>query len=368
MKRSGDPRINAGSISAGSYLLIFLFCNVICGVLLEIYARLHGDGMYPGHRETMEEAVHIALGVGVYILFASTLLFLVIILWRRFVMVRKVGILSDAARKVSAGDYSIRIPPQRRDGKKDEFEVLYEDFNTMTERLGKKAVLGEDFLSNISHEFKTPLSVINNYVTILQSGTLSPEESREYMERIRLASLQLSNMVGDILQISRLEKGKVAVQRTRFDLGDQLVQVILGFDQMLTEKNIEVEAELGEGILIDSDAGLLRIVWNNLLSNAVKFTPEGGMVRVAVFAEGDMVYVSVKDNGCGILPEDLDSIFEKFYQADHSHSTKGNGLGLAMVKNISDLLGCRVEVRSKPGAGAEFILGIPACPPGGGML
>ena len=360
MRRPKDPRINASSISPKSYLFTFLFCNGLCAALVEIYTLLHASMSAFGQEETMAEAMAIALGIGGYVLFASTLLSMVILFWRRFVMLRKVEILNEAARKVSAGDYTVRIPPQRKDGKKDEFEVLYDDFNSMTERLGKKTVLREDFLSNISHEFKTPLSVINNYVTILQSGMLSEQESQEYMEKIRLASVQLSNLVGNILQISRLENWKVVVRRTSFDLSDLMARIILGFDQAMTEKKLHLETDLEEGLLLYSDEGLLGIVFSNLLSNAVKFTPGDGTIWISAAADGTSIRVSVRDSGCGISAEEKDRIFEKFYQADHSHSTKGNGLGLAMVKNILELLECGIDVQSEPGNGAEFILKIPA--------
>ena len=359
MIRFRDPRINAGSISLKSYLLTFLFCNLLCGALVEIYSLLHANGYGEGHRETLTETLPIIFGIGGYILFASTLLFIAIIFWRRFFMIRKVEILSAAARKVSAGDYSVRIPPQRKDGKKDEFEVLYDDFNAMAEMLGKKTVLREDFLSNISHEFKTPLSIINNYITILQSGTLSRQEAELYMERIRLASVQLSSLIGDVLQISRLENGKAAVHKKHFDLSDQIVQTILSYDQVLTQKGIRLETDLGDGLMICSDEGLLGIVWSNLLSNAIKFTPDKGTIWIQAAACSGFVRVSVKDNGCGILENEQDRIFEKFYQADRSHSTKGNGLGLAMVKKIAELLECTIEIKSRPGEGSEFIMNIP---------
>ncbi len=260
---------------------------------------------------------------------------------------------------MAAGDYSVRIPPQRKDGKKDEMEVLYEDFNSMAQQLGEKKILREDFLSNVSHEFKTPLSVINNYVTILQSGTLSEAESREYLERVRLSSLQLSDMVGNILQISRLENGKITAKKEDYDLSEQLAETVLGFDRKLTENEIDLEADWDDEIGIFSDPGLLQIVWNNLLSNAVKFTPRGGSVRIAAERDGSGARVSFSDSGCGIAEQDINRIFEKFYQADSSRRTKGNGLGLAMVKEILDLLGCRIEIQSRIGQGSVFTIWIP---------
>ncbi len=358
MKKSRDPRINASNITLRTYLSILLLCNVLLTTMLSLYTRLHEHTGH-GYHESLREWLPILLPIGGYVVAASFVLLGVVLLWRRHVMDHKILILSEAARKVAEGDYSVRIPPQRKDGKMDEFEVLYADFNTMAERLSGKTILREDFLSNVSHEFKTPLSVINSTITLLQSGTLSEEESREYMERVRLASTQLSDMVGGVLQISRMENGKVIPNEEEYDLSEQLIQTILNFDPQMAEKELNLETDLEPNLRIRSDAGLLQIVWNNLLSNAIKFTPEGGSIRVQAKKTEGEIRVSVSDTGCGISEGERTHIFEKFYQADSSHSTKGNGLGLAMVKNITSLLGCTVSVESEVGKGACFTVLLP---------
>ena len=359
MKRERDPRINASSLSVKAYLLILLLCNMICAAMVQVYASIHTDGIGGNHRETLREAIPIMLVVAGYVVFASLLLSGLVVLIRYYIIHEKITVLNDAARRVAAGDYSVTIPPRRRDGKVDEFEALYMDFNSMTAQLARRAIMREGFLSNISHEFKKPLSVINNYITILQSDTLSPADQEAYLERVRAASAKLSDMVGNILQISRMENGKIAVERREYDLSEQLIQTVLSFDPKLSEKNIALELDCPEELRIVSDMGLLQIVWNNLLNNAVKFTPEGGTIKISAAAEAAAVQVCVEDNGCGIPEDELGRIFEKFYQADRSHSTAGNGLGLAMVKNIASLLACQIQVRSREGEGSEFIFTIP---------
>lgn len=355
-----DPRINAGSMGAKEYLLTLLVCNGLCAALIQIYATIHDGLPGSGQRGSIWQTPTLLFSVAGYVLFASVILSMIFVWWRRYILSKKIDVLSDAARRVTEGNYAVRIPPQRTDGKKDEFEVLYEDFNTMADRLEGKTILREDFLSNISHEFRTPLSVINNYITILQSDTLSNADREMYMERIRLSSEQLSGMVGNVLQISRLENNKIATEYRTFDLSEQLVQTILGFDQALGEKGIELETDFDDGVMVHSDEGLLRLVWNNLMANAVKFTPEGGTIFIGIRQTDGDVRVTVRDTGCGISPEDQTRVFEKFYQADHSHSTKGNGLGLALVKNICELLDCKIELTSKIGEGAAFTVSIPS--------
>ena len=358
MKRR-DPRINARSMSAKEYLLTLLVCNGLCAALIQIYATIHDRVPGSGQHGSIWHKPALLFSVAGYVLFASVILSLIFVWWRRYILSKKIDVLSDAARRVTEGDYALRIAPQRTDGRKDEFEVLYEDFNTMADRLEGKTILREDFLSNISHEFRTPLSVINNYITILQSDTLSEADREMYMERIRLSSEQLSDMVGNVLQISRLENNKITAECRDYDLSEQMVQTILGFDQAMDEKSIELDTDFNDGITVHSDEGLLRLVWNNLMSNAVKFTPEGGTIFVGIQKADDIVRVTVRDSGCGISPEDRTRVFEKFYQADHSHSTRGNGLGLALVKNICDLLGCGIELTSKMGEGTAFTVSIP---------
>ena len=359
MKKRKDPRINASNLSAKSYLVILLLCNIFCATLIKVYSSIHVHMGGVSHKETFLEAAPVALAVGGYVFLVSVVTSLIMVCWKRHIVRTKFGVLSEAARKVASGNYAVRIQPQRHDGRKDEFEVLYEDFNTMADYRERKTILREDFLSNISHEFKTPLSVINNYVTILQSGILSVEESDEYLERVRVTSGQLSDMVGDILLIGRLENGKILPEMKNYDLSEQLVQTILSFDHKLAEKNISLATEWKDSIQIHSDAGLLQIVWNNLVSNAIKFTPEHGQISVSITEKGKTFQVSVKDNGCGIPEKDLGRIFEKFYQADHAHATQGNGLGLAMVQSIVNLLDCRIFVNSKINEGTEFVLSFP---------
>ncbi len=354
-----DPRITVEAISVREYLLTLLICNALSALLVRIYSVIHDRVTGTSHDETIQELLPLAAAVGIYVIAASVILSIVFVMWRRSFVQRKIDVLGDAARRVAAGDYSVRIPPQRRDGQKDEFEVLYEDFNTMAEKLSGKTILREDFLSNISHEFRTPLSVINNYITILQTDTLTPEQREEYMERIRLSSDKLSEMVGSVLQISRLENNKIAASFEMYDLSEQLVQTVLDHDQELNEKNIDLKTDFSDGILVMSDEGLLRLVWNNLLSNSIKFTPEGGIIRLSIRERKDKTLVSVRDTGCGFSAEDRKRIFEKFYQADCSHTTKGNGLGLALVKDICALLGCGIDARSVPEKGSAFTVSIP---------
>ncbi len=251
-------------------------------------------------------------------------------------------------------DFSVRLSSMRKDGKKDEFEVLFEDFNTMAEELSSTEMMKSDFIANVSHELTPPLAVIQNYATLLQSEYLPDEERRLYPKRISEASRRLSALVTNILQINRLENQKIKPALHPFNLSEALCRCILNYESELDEKEIELYIDLDQDLSLTSDENLLDMVWNNLLSNAVKFTPPRGKIRVMMQQEGDSATVKITDSGCGIDGKSIRRIFDKFYQADPSHATQGNGLGLTLTKRIIDLLEGEILAESMPGVSSAF--------------
>lgn len=339
-----DPRINAKSITFGNYVVIFLIMLFFCGSYAGIYFMQVQDS----------ETIYVVLSMFAYIVVISVAVCILFAFFRRKVLMRPIYRLCDAAQKVAKGDFSVRLLPMRTDGKKDEFEVLFEDFNTMASELESTEMLKNDFVSNVSHELKTPLAVIQNYASILQSDELTDEERKEYSERIGAAANRLSVLVTNILQVNRLENQKISPVLHSFNLSEALSRCILNYDSILDEKEIELETQLDQNLIVNGDENLLDMVWNNLISNAIKFTPEKGKIEIEARKEENCVLVSVSDNGCGIHAEALHHIFDKFYQGDTSHATEGNGLGLALVKRILDLLGGDISVDSVPGKGSVF--------------
>ncbi|RHQ02174.1 sensor histidine kinase [Roseburia sp. AM51-8] len=236
----------------------------------------------------------------------------------------------------------------------DEMEVLIEDFNTMVTELAANETLKSDFIANVSHEIKTPIAIIQNYAQMLESQHLTEQEKKEYIHTIVESSERLSGLVQNILRLNKME-GQAIVEKERFCLDEQLAECIIAFDEPFDEKELEVNIDLDEGVYIVSDESLLSIVWNNLLSNAIKYTQEGGTIDISMKKYGENgVLVSVKDNGCGMSEEVVCRIFDKFYQGDTSHTSKGNGLGLAMVKRVVELLDAKISVESEPGKGSTF--------------
>lgn len=259
--------------------------------------------------------------------------------------------LNDAMREVSEGNFDVRL-----DTKKgfSELREISESFNMMTKELSATEILQTDFVSNVSHEFKTPINAIEGYATLLQeSVTDSPEESSEYVEKILFNTRRLSSLVGNILLLSKVDNQGIPDKKVKYRLDEQIRQSIVFLEPQWLERDTEFDVEL-ESIDYEGNEPLMLHVWNNLIGNAIKFGPKGGTVRLRLFRAADDILFTVEDEGPGISEESQKHIFDKFYQTDSSHKAEGNGLGLALVKQIMHVTGGRVFVENLPGRGAKF--------------
>ncbi|MBQ2255335.1 MAG: HAMP domain-containing histidine kinase [Clostridia bacterium] len=283
-----------------------------------------------------------------------TVLFKTIDHVRRKIMVEKpVQQITNAAARIMRGDFSVRMRPMHGAGMEG-FNCVGESINAMAEELSGVETLRTDFIANVSHEMKTPLTVIQNYGRLLQSDGLTDAQRKEYAGAITDASHRLADMMTNILKLNRLENQQIYPNLTVYDLGEQLCECLLQYESVWEKKNIEIETEIAEEVLVSADAELLMLVWNNLLSNAFKFTDEGGKVTLTLTADQTYATVQVSDTGCGMSAEVGAHIFEKFYQGDTSHATQGNGLGLALVKRVIDITDGEIGVCSTPGVGTTF--------------
>ena len=277
---------------------------------------------------------------------------------RWFLVTRPVRRIAQAARKITQGDFSVRIRPVFSVDRQDGLNTIIRSFNQMAEELSGIETLRTDFISNVSHELKTPLAVIQNYGALLQQPDLPEERRIEYAKAVTDASRRLANLITNILRLNKLENQQIFPENKTLDLGEQLCECLLAFEDIWEEKDITIHTELAEEIQIKSDVELLSLVWNNLFSNALKFTPRGGCVSVRLWTEPSYAVVEVSDTGCGISPQVGARIFEKFYQGDTSHAAQGNGLGLALVKRVVDIVEGDISVSSEVGRGSQFIVKI----------
>ena len=271
---------------------------------------------------------------------------------RKLTVERPVKRIIDGAQKVMDGDLTARIEPVR--GVDAGFNAIINYFNRMVEELSGMETLRTDFIANVSHELKTPLAVIQNYGSLLQQPELPEAERVEYAHTVTNAAGRLASLITNILKLNKLENQQIYPKKERFDLGEQLCECLLGFESAWEAKNLEIETELEDGVTVESDPELLSLVWSNLFSNAVKFTEDGGTVGLKLYEDSAHAVVEVSDTGCGIRPEVGAHIFEKLYQGATSHATQGNGLGLALVKRVVDIVGGEIGVSSEPGRGSTF--------------
>ena len=277
---------------------------------------------------------------------------------RKITVERPVKRITEAAEKIIHGDFSVRVAPQNKFVTDDTFSRVIDCFNKMAEELGSVETLRTDFIANVSHEMKTPLAVMQNYGTLLQAPNLSEEKRIEYAKGVTDSSRRMADMMTNILKLNRLENQQIYPEVTEFDLGEQLCECLLQYENVWEKAEIEIDTEIAENIKVKADAELLSHVWNNLFSNAFKFTPSGGTVSVSLTATDHHAIVKVADTGCGMTPEVGEHIFEKFYQGDTSHSVQGNGLGLALVKRVVDIMQGEIGVESAVGQGSTFTVKI----------
>ena len=276
---------------------------------------------------------------------------------RRITVDRPVKKITDTTEQIMQGDFSVRVPPMHGSAVEG-FNRIGVAINQMARELSGVETLRTDFVANVSHEMKTPLAVIQNYGTMLQQPDLEKEKRIEYAKAVTDGSRRLADMMTNILKLNRLENQQIFPQVTEYDLGEQLCECLLQYENVWEQSDIEIETEIEENVRVKADAELLSLVWNNLFSNAFKFTGQGGTVSLRMTATDHHAIVKVQDTGCGMSPEVGAHIFEKFYQGDTSHATQGNGLGLALVKRVVDIMQGEISVESVKGVGTTFTVRI----------
>ena len=349
-RKSSDPRVKVSVFPLRGFIISFFALGLLTTGQMLILQNYIDYSMLP--------AKYIIATIGYWILVAAAF-----ILYTKYQFNRHyqnpMGEFAEATRKVANGDFSVYVPPRHLPGKMDYMDVIITDFNVMVEELGSIETLKTDFFSNVSHEIKTPLSIIQNYAQGLKDGKLTDTQKEVYIDTILESSTRLSELISNILKLNKLEKQNLQPVTEPYDVCTQLCECALRFEDVWAKKDIEFEAEIEDRATIEADASLMELVWNNLISNAVKFTEPGGAITLKQTSTNDEIIVSVSDTGCGMSEETLSHIFDKFFQGDTSHSTEGNGLGLALVLRILQLVDGSIAATSTVGVGTTFTVRIP---------
>ena len=343
MKRRG----RGAGVSLAGYVIFFLTVSSTVTVALTIFGLVN--------RGSRGNTTVISVTMLVLILLVSGLFTAADVIRRRITVARPTRRILAATEEIAAGNFDVRLDATHSYERYDDYDLIMENLNRMAEELGKSEVLTSDFVSNVSHELKTPLAVIRSYASMLEDGTLDGETRQKYITAIKDATERLSTLVSNILRLSKLENRALPPEPEEIRLAEQLEECILAYEEPIKRKAITLDCVLAE-FSVRTVPSYLELVWHNLLGNAVKFTEAGGKISVTLSARGSDAVVTVADSGCGISPEIGKHIFDKFYQGDTSHAGEGNGLGLALVKKVIDVLGGEISVKSELGVGSTFTI------------
>lgn len=270
---------------------------------------------------------------------------------------RPMNQIVNQMNRLASGDFKARLSIGKPLGTHPTFVEITESFNKMAEELESTEMLRGDFINNFSHEFKTPIVSIAGFAKLLKRGNLTEEQKKEYLDIIEEESLRLATMATNVLHLTKYENQSILTDVTSFNLSEQLRSGILSLEGKWSKKNIEFNLDFGE-YMIEGNRDMLKHVWINLIDNAIKFSPAGGLVEVGIRESGVLTEVSVTNSGSEIPPEQQKKIFNKFYQADESHASEGNGIGLALVKSVVGLHGGAVAVRCGNGK-TQFTVSLP---------
>lgn len=331
------------------YIGFFVLCAVIVTAAVLIYSTV----------SSLSDRAVAGIMFGVVLALAA--LFTVTdILRRKFTVSEPVDRILEATERIACGDFSVRLEIKHRLSDYDDFDYIAENINKMAAELSRTEVLHTDFISNVSHEIKTPLAVIQNYASSLQNKSLDGQTRAKYAETLVNAAKKLTALITNILKLNKLENQEIKPEYETVNLTETLAETVLSYEELIESKGLELDCDFDEDVTVISTPSYLEIVWNNLLSNAIKFTESGGKIRVSLKQINDKAVVEVSDTGCGISSETGKHIFEKFYQGDTSHSQEGNGLGLALVKKVIDIIGGTISVSSEQGKGTTFTITLQA--------
>ena len=341
MKRQMHEKYSLMFLIVGFILLVQLLVVLFGGVIVLLIVKFGAISLEDTDRMDALSVIMFAVGT-------NNMVVLIVSLFGSHIPLKPINRLISQVNKLASGNFKARLDLGHAFSVIPAFAELSDSFNKLAEELDNTEILRADFVNNFSHEFKTPLVSIAGFAKLLRRGNLSEREKLEYLAVIEEESLRLSNLATHVLDLTRVENQVILTGVSEFNLSEQIRSCILMLENKWIKKNITFYPDFAEYI-ISANEGLLKQVWSNLLDNAVKFSPNGGTIAVDIREDGEAISVSVTNPGEEIPPEQHKRIFQKFYQADRSHLSEGNGIGLAIVKRIVELHRGKVSVHSDNG-------------------
>lgn len=329
-------------------ILVFSTITLICFLLSILWTVLYKFGAI-----TADPRMH-RLPI-IFMVFGSLLIGGAIAIYVGRKLIRPIQNISNAFEALSKGDFSVRVPENENIM---EIREMAKRFNTMVQDLSHVETLRTDFIESVSHEFKTPITSIEGYATLLQNDRLSPEKHNHYVEIIIENSRRLSNLSSSILMLSKLENQEIIPNKAEYRIDEQIRKAILMLEGKWEIKNIDFDMELPRQLYYGNEQ-LLERVWSNIIDNAIKYSPENNTIHVFMNSTDEATEVVITDHGEGMINDVQKHIFEKFYQGDPSRKSEGNGLGLPLVKRIVELCKGTITVKSTPGEGSTFTVTLP---------
>ena len=335
---------NSSTFSLPGYILFLIPLTLSISLGIVIYELLS---------QKTESIGMIALFLLIYILISTFAYCTLDIIRRRIMIDKPVEQILDATQRIATGDFNVSLTPLHAYNRYDQYDEIMQNINKMAKELSQSEILKKDFISNVSHEIKTPLSLIQNYASALQDKKLDQETKEKYIQTIVSASKRLSLLISNILKLNKLENQAIRPNKEKLNIGELLRENVLQFESVIDKKNLILNCEIYDIDYI-TDSSYMEIIFNNLISNAIKFTPDNGTISITLKIQSDDIIFAVADTGCGINHAVGARIFEKFFQGDSSHANEGNGLGLALVKKIIDIMGGQILVESEENKGSTF--------------
>lgn len=327
------------------YFILFILIVFTAGTLL-----------MAGVLIVIEKIMHVPLTVPNYlsIIILSIILGASVTVFTTTIILNPVKKLNIAMTKVSKGNFKERVETK---SKIEEIKNLYDSFNLMVKELESTEILQTDFVSNVSHEFKTPINAIEGYITLLDDDNLTIEQ-KEYLKKIAYNTNRLTELIKGILLLSKIENQAIETNQENFRLDEQIRQAIVSLEIKWTKKNIDLDIDM-DSITYHGNESLLMHVWVNLIDNAIKFSPENEKIKITLKEKNNQIIFTVSDYGKGITDKDKVHIFDKFYQGDASHNAEGNGLGLPLAKKIITLNDGKINVKNNQTKGCTFEVILP---------